>query len=339
MNHYKDFSAADFALDESFQKWVLTPDEQTTRFWKDILKNYPDKKKEIEEAAQLIRFSGLSPDREANEAYLQVWKNLRKNAAATGMTDRTPRKLWQYASLAAAVAGVLLVVTYMMRTSSASSVEYKTDYAELKEVVLEDGSTVILNANSTLRLSDSWISRNEREVFLEGEAYFNVVKTSDYKTFLVKIPGGMEVQVLGTTFNVNTRNESPSVYLESGQVVFHTDDDMVTLQPGDRADYKKTTQKVEVSKESLDDAEVRLAWRNNLYIINDFQLTTIARDIEDNFGKQVIITDSTLATKRVTAKVPSRDIDVLLKVLSETLDIEIEQNANQIIINPRKIAD
>jgi ferric-dicitrate binding protein FerR (iron transport regulator) len=149
----------------------------------------------------------------------------------------------------------------------------------------------------------------------------------------------MEVQVLGTTFNVNARNESPSVYLESGQVVLHTHGDMVTLQPGDRADYKKTTKKVEIKKESLENASVRLAWRNNLYIMNDFQLTSIARDIEDNFGKRVIITDSTLATKRVTAKVPSRDIDVLLKVLSETLDIEIEQNANQIIINPRKKAD
>lgn len=335
MNHYKDYSAADFALDESFQKWVLNPDQETVHFWKNIIENYPYKRNEIDEAIQLVRLSGLSTDQEANTAYLGVWKNV-SEIAERDLAGRARTKFPRYIPLAAAVIAMLIVVAYFLRNRDEKVLEYKTSFAEVKEVRLDDGSTVTLNSNSSLTLSESWITKNEREVFLQGEAYFNVVKTPDHQVFRVKIPGGIVIQVLGTTFNVNTRRETPSVYLQSGKVRLHVAGDSLTLQPGERADYQKTLQKMVISQESQDDANDKLAWRNNLYVMNDFSLLTIARDMEDNFGKEVIIMDSALTTKSVTAKVPASDINVWLKVLSETLDIEIEQRNNKIIINPRR---
>lgn len=335
MSHYKDYSAADFALDESFQKWVLSPDKQTDHFWKSIIEKYPFKKSEIDEAIQLVRLSGISTDQDANAAYLAIWKNVGGNAEKE-LANRVKIKFPRYASLAAAVVVMLITLAYLLSSSAEKVVVHKTSFAELKEVVLDDGSTVVLNANSSLKISDSWVTKKEREVFLQGEAFFNVVKTTDHKPFRVKIPGGIMIQVLGTTFNVNTRRETPSVYLQSGKVRLHLEGDSLTLQPGERADYKKSLQKMVVSYENPADASDNLAWRNNLYVMNDLALSRIARDIEDNFGKEIIITDSTLASKSVTAKVPARDLNVWLKVLSETLDIKIEEKNNQIIINPRK---
>ncbi len=333
MGHYKDYSAADFALDESFQKWVLNPDEESVRFWKNIITNYPDQTNEIDEAIQLVQSSGLSSDHEANAAYLAVWKNV-SNHAEKELSDRAKIKFPRYASLAAAVIVTLIALGYLLNTGAEKTITYKTSFAEVKEVVLDDGSTVVLNANSSIELSGSWITENEREVFLQGEAFFSVVKTADHKPFQVRIPGDIMVQVLGTEFNVNTRRETPSVYLQSGKVRLHIAGDLVTLRPGERADYKKSLRKMVVSRENQADANDKLAWRGNLYIMNDFSLSAIARDMEDNFGKEIIIMDSTLATKKVTAKVPARDMNVWLKVLSETLDIKIEQKNNQIIINP-----
>ena len=73
--------------------------------------------------------------------------------------------------------------------------------------------------------------------------------------------------------------------------------------------------------------------------MNDLSLSTVARDIEDNFGRQVIFLDSALSSERVTAKLPARDINILLNVLKEALDVEIEQTNNQIIIKRHRMAD
>jgi ferric-dicitrate binding protein FerR (iron transport regulator) len=334
MSRYKDYSAADFAWDEYFQKWVLTPDEYTNQFWTNIMENHPDKKSEIEEAIQLVRLSGLSTEREANEAYLAVWKNVSTHATQEKFYKST-RKLQRYAAVAAAVTAILTTI-YMLRTGRGDALTYKTDYGESKEVTLEDGTTVMLNANSSLRISGSWEAGKSREVFLQGEAFFDVVKTADKKTFTVKIPGDIIVQVLGTSFSVNTRRDNRSVYLQSGKVTLNVAGDMIILRPGERADYEKSQRKMIVSRESPRNARDKLAWRENLYVMNDVSLTSVVSDMEDNFGKQVIILDSTLATKSVTAKVPARDINVWVKVLSETLEIKIEQTDRQIIIGSKK---
>jgi ferric-dicitrate binding protein FerR (iron transport regulator) len=177
---------------------------------------------------------------------------------------------------------------------------------------------------------------NDREVFLQGEAFFNVIKTSDQKPFKVNTSDGITVQVLGTSFNVNTRRENLTVYLQSGKVNLQSDTRIITLLPGQRASFNKSLQKVVIRMEDIKEAEDKLAWKSNLYIMNDLPLSVVMRDIEDNFGRQVILSDSTLSNQRVTAKVPAENIDILLTVLAEALEIEIEQKNNQVIIKPRR---
>ncbi len=336
MSRYKDYCAKDFALDANFQKWVLDPNEQDAAFWNDLLENYPQKRNEINKAIELVRLSGVSADPQLNAEYLEVWANV-KRAADKERTFQIG-KFAKYASVAAAFIGIVILAFYY-RGQLEDSVEHKTAYGEIKEIMLEDGSTVMLNANSSITLSDSWMSKPEREVLLKGEAFFNIVKTSDLKTFHVKTFDGLTVQVLGTAFNVNTRREKLSVYLQSGKVRIQSDSEVVTLQPGERADYDKSLQQVLVSKEDPKTVNDKLAWKTNLYIMNDLSLSTVARDIEDNFGRQVIFLDSALSSERVTAKLPARDINVLLNVLKEALDVEIEQTNNQIIIKRHHMAD
>jgi transmembrane sensor len=332
MSHYKEFSAEDFALDEHFQKWVLSPDNETARFWQHVIETNPNKRDTINEAIQLVKASGISLDQEANRAYLQVWENVRRNAEIKG--SRAGTRLPLYASLAAAMVVLAIVSIYLLRSSSVQPREYRAAYGEIKEVKLDDGSTVTLNANSSLKLSESWNTK-ERQVLLEGEAFFNVVKTPDRKLFQVLIPNGLTIEVLGTTFNVNTRRESSSIYLQSGIVRLQHAAESVTLKPGELADYEKSLQRITVTRANAE-ASDKLAWRNNLYIMNDFSLSTIARDIEDIFGKKVVMMDSTLNERRVTAKVPARDMNVWLQVLSETLNLEIVERGNEIIITGRQ---
>jgi transmembrane sensor len=337
MNRYKDYCAEDFALDEYFQKWVLTPEDQDIIFWNNLLERYPHKAKEISKASELVRLSGMSPDTEQNADYLEIWSNLQR--AALKEQARKTRKLVGYASVAAAFIGILIVFVYYQGQPSERLIEYQTSYGEIKEVVLDDSSTVVLNANSSLRLSDSWTSNSTREVFLKGEAFFNVKRTPDLKPFNVKTLDGVTVHVLGTEFNVNTRREKLSVYLQSGKVSVQSASESITLNPGQRADFDKSLQRVLVTQENPETADDQLAWKTNLYVMNDRSLSMIAQDIEDNFGKHVILMDSALSTERVTAKLPARDINILLRVLTEALDINIEQKGDKIIIKSHRTSD
>ena len=109
-----------------------------------------------------------------------------------------------YVKIAMAVAATIVLffsATIFLKTSN---VEYASNFGELKTVALLDGSEVILNAKSNLKYNKKdW--KHQREVFLDGEAFFKVTKG---KTFTVVTKNGT-VTVLGTQFNVNT---SPSFF-------------------------------------------------------------------------------------------------------------------------------
>jgi ferric-dicitrate binding protein FerR (iron transport regulator) len=331
---YMHYSAEDLALDESFQKWVLDSDEKEDQFWTEWMKNNPERKKEIDKAVSLVQMAGLSADQEANAAYLNTWSTLKANAERSEK-ERQARRL-RYAIRAAAIfTGVLAVAAYILwnNLGASGAIEYKTAFGEVKEFVLEDGSRVTLNSNSQLTCTGDWNNTGGREVYLQGEAFFEVMKTEDKRSFIVRTKEQVEVLVLGTAFNVNTRRGQISVYLQEGSVKVKALSGGVILKPGELAEYDKTEANVKVTTEAAG-AEDRLAWKNNLFVFNDTPLSEVTRDIEDNFGVSVEVADSTLNNKRITAKVPRNEMQVLLQVLSATLEVAIEEKDDRLIIRP-----
>src|SRR5690625_3679105 len=116
------------------------------------------------------------------------------------------------------VAGVLLIgllVFFLKETLIYKT--YHADYGDTRTVHLADGSVVNLNANSTLRVSRWMKWRSVREVWVTGEAYFSVKSTSDQRYFLVHTPQ-LNVEVLGTKFNIKDRYKSAKVVLQEGKV-------------------------------------------------------------------------------------------------------------------------
>jgi transmembrane sensor len=328
---YSKYSAEDFALDNSFKKWVLNPDDETIQFWNRWLESNPHRKEDIHKATQLIKLAGLHTDNEMTTAFLDVWEKVKENAAQQTQQQQRTHGARNYRGLAAALATIaLLAVIYVLWPAQHAGIEYKTAFGEIKEFILPDGSHVTLNANSQLVYKDDW-TETKREVLLKGEAFFDVVHTADDKEFIVTTAENFSVQVLGTEFNVNTRKENISVYLQSGKIALQTASKNITLKPGDLAAFnsaKAMTLTHDAKTEST------LAWRDNLFIYNDTPLSGIIQDIEANFGMKVQVTESALMDKRVTAKVSRKNVDVLLQVLGEILDVRIEQNKNEIVVSP-----
>ncbi|QHT66545.1 DUF4974 domain-containing protein [Rhodocytophaga rosea] len=331
---YQYYTANDFALDPDFRQWVIQPTEENARFWNNWIQEHPGKQAEIATAVELVRVAGLPADAVANQAFLEVWTNLQVNARQQVKTRRIESVL-RYSRMAAIWIGFMLLAGYLFwkLDQPAGPVIHTTGFGEIKKITLADGSHITLNANSSIRLADkNWRNAASREVFLTGEAFFEVAKTKDKKSFTVTTADSIRVQVLGTEFNVNTRREKTAVYLQSGKVQLKASAIQLVMKPGDFAHYNKDDKQLKVA---LMKEESQLAWKNNLFVFDDTPLLDIAQELEDIYGIKVHISDTFLAQKRFTAKVPRNKVDVLLKVLAETLQVDIKRQNKEVQIQSR----
>ncbi|WP_341835399.1 FecR domain-containing protein [Chitinophaga pollutisoli] len=138
-------------------------------------------------------------------------------------------------------------------------------------LTLPDGTQVWLNAASSLRFPTAFVGK-ERIVELTGEAYFEVAKDAG-KPFIVKAAGGMDVQVLGTHFNVAAYEEEPSstVTLLEGAVTVNRQQ----LEPGQQAIRQNGHIRIRPA-----DTEQAVAWKNGYFSFNDADITTVMKELE-----------------------------------------------------------
>ena len=236
--------------------------------------------------------------------------------------------------LAAAAAVILLclsvgtVYLYMQPTS----LQTVSTMAETRNVILPDGSSVLLNRHSSLSYPKRFKSDN-REVQLTGEAYFEVSKDQKHP-FIVQTEH-INVQVLGTHFNVDAYPDNPDVKttLLTGSVAVSNKNNSVrmVLKPNEAAIYNKVEQKL--TRKVLENAGDEISWRHGEFIFDDLPLQEIARELSNSFGTTIHIADSTLRNYRITARFRNgEDLDAILSVLHNAGYFNYSRNTQQITI-------
>lgn len=238
-------------------------------------------------------------------------------------SQRKGGKSMSYYRMAAIFIALLLSSLVLYQYVYTARLEYTTAYGQTRKVVLPDSSVVTLNANSTLRVPQYWhLYAEDRKAWLDGEAFFEVKKKQG-TTFTV-YAGGVAVEVLGTSFNVQDRRGKTRVVLNSGKVKLKLADkgQELTMQPGDLVKYVKHQKTVE---QRLVDPERYSAWKDHRLIFQDSKLEEIALILEDNYGYEVQMRDSSLADRRFTGSVPSDNMEMLLDKLSHVFNIEIQK--------------
>ncbi len=162
---YATYSAAELAQDTYFQRWILEQDHSVDLFWTNWLLEHPDKKPVVEEAKRMVVLLGFDQNYERNQHFAEVW-----NEVSAQTIDRKPQ-LMKYAALWIGVLLVSGIAFFWLRPSG--NYTYRT-LAQQESFTLPDGSTVALNANSTISYR---VDRSgNREVDLVGEGFFDVVK-------------------------------------------------------------------------------------------------------------------------------------------------------------------
>lgn len=185
---------------------------------------------------------------------------------------------------------------------------------------LSDGTKVWVNANSQLRFPATFPEK-ERRVELNGEAYFEVAKQE--RPFLV-VSEGLETQVLGTHFNVNAYDGTPSTTLLEGRVRVRNGLQHHELVPGQKA--KVTKRGIQVRQAEVDK---EIAWKNNTFQFKGDNIVEIARQLKNWYNLDVSLVSDVSLTKTYSGEI-SRDVKLseVLRMLeyASQLDFRIEEN-------------
>lgn len=152
---------------------------------------------------------------------------------------------------------------------------------------LPDKSKVWLNSNAVLRYP-SRFEDAEREVYLEGEAYFEVESDREHP-FSVSTSSGMKAIAHGTHFNVNTEKSNIETILAEGKVaIFYRDQVLQEMNPSELASFCSKTQTVEVEKVNL--AE-KLAWKDGKIIFRNAPLNEVFEQLSRRYNIDIVLHD------------------------------------------------
>jgi len=204
-------------------------------------------------------------------------------------------------------------------------VERTTQSAQKLTFQLPDGTTVKLNSNTSLRFPEKF-SGDTRDVFLSGEAFFEVVKDASHP-FMVRTDEDVIVQVLGTSFNIRTTETSTSIVVATGQVSVVKDSLHKLLLPHEKATYLKTTNEIITESANLG---YELAWKDNTLMFNDTHLDEVARMLENWYGVTISFNDVGLKNCVITGKFVNEPISKILEAIRFSTDIEIKEKGKEI---------
>lgn len=205
------------------------------------------------------------------------------------------------------------------------SADFTTERGERRTIMLSDGSSVLLDADSAL--IDEYTPAERRVRLIRGGAFFDVIPSST--PFIVEAANG-EVRVLGTGFDVRLLDDGGLVTLERGSVsvsIAHETGAMV-LEPGQQVRFGAggigTMQNVE-----LQDA---LAWRGGRFIFYRARLADVVQEIQRYRRGRIVIATSKLSDERVTGSFSLSDTDAALSSLQASVGFRMNTVAGRLTV-------
>jgi transmembrane sensor len=211
-----------------------------------------------------------------------------------------------------------------------------TGYGKTLRIQLSDQSLVTLNANSSITYARHWWSGSRREVWLSGEAFFDVahlkkdsLPVKEGERFVVHT-AHLDVEVLGTRFNVKERRGITQVGLTAGsvQLRWKGNPQTMSLQPGEQASYQATTGQVHKVVKDMNEVN---AWKEHRLVMNNATVGEIIQQLEDNYGYKAVLEDPSITGRKIQGTIPVKNEDNIIFILSGILKVNIEKKDSLLI--------
>jgi len=222
----------------------------------------------------------------------------------------------------------------MEKMAHATFREVKTGVRQLKQLTLPDNSIIYLNANSVIRIPETEHGRTRRILLDEGEAYFEVARDS-LRPFVVQTASGVQIEVLGTAFNVRSykKLDDISVAVSHGKVrVSDTASVLAELKATEGIRYHKADGQTWKTKA---DPEQIKTWLKGSVQLEEARFSELALVMYNLFGVQLKSAGDATETYRYNLNVSTEySLEDMMKVICSIHKTTYRRKGNEITIYP-----
>ncbi|MEJ6979100.1 FecR domain-containing protein [Pedobacter sp. P351] len=273
----------------------------------------------------------------------KVWDRISRHVLTEESNTNSPVSFKpSYSWLAYAAIILLTSVTsllfyrnsFKVKESRPVYTEFNNQNGKRSRITLPDSSIVYLNGASKLRYPKAF-SGDTREVFLEGEAFFEVVHDKE-RPFIVQ-SGKVNTTVLGTSFNVTAfkGDNRVAVTVQSGKVGVSIKREgnrkfLQYLFPDQQLDINTITG--DFSFNTLDAANIT-SWKDDRIVFNNNSLEEIGRTLERWYDVKVVLSNPENSSSRFTAKFDYLPLNQLMEIFAQLSGCTYTIQQNQLIIN------
>ncbi|TDO21862.1 FecR family protein [Pedobacter duraquae] len=365
---FTHFSIEDFVCDTSFQQYCLGNSLENQLVWQEWIAANPNKRQDVEEAKRIIlilsakqgsrlqQLKALRSGMQQRDALEQKLFQTEIDAVrVVTLTPRTNRYRWPLIGAAAVV--FLCFAGYFafyqpaaipgFNFKSTDALTIRSAKSPRKTVILSDGTIITLAVNSTIRMSPDFVS-GQRELWLNGEAFFNV-KHDRAHPFVVHTAFN-DIKVLGTTFNVRAYSVDKtmetalihgSVRIDSRKfpgyyVVLKPNEKVITNNYADApvADSgKKMFHVSALNTERTKETPAEIRWVKKRLTIENQSLENIAQQLQTWYGIDIVIADDKVKAYHYSGVFENETIVKTLEALQLSYPFNFQVTHNQIIIS------
>ncbi|AXT52684.1 DUF4974 domain-containing protein [Aquimarina sp. BL5] len=277
-----------------------------------------EEKKEFENSKDYLAYKDIlkSVEKFERPAFdiekgLENQKEYNKTYKATSKSKVLKPRFWLY------TAAAVIVILIGLRTVFFTTTEVYTEMAETKTLTLPDNSLVTLNADSSVEYDKKSFEKN-RIIHLKGEAFFDVAKGS---SFTVQTKNG-DITVLGTEFNVYSRNKLLEVDCFEGKVKVTNSKQAIILTPG-----KSVRSNIEGVLDSKEIKESKPNWMSGKSTFSQVTLKHLIEELERQYDVQITTNSNVDLNRLFSGFFVHNDLDKALKTCFDPMNIKYILNS------------
>ena len=259
-----------------------------------------------------------------NKAWHRFQRRIKKTESATGKIKAFG--WWRVSASILIVGGIAWLTSTLLEKGSAEPEILSIAIKEVKRDTLPDGSVAVLNKHSELSYPARFKGKT-RKVKLRGEAFFNVTPNKE-KPFIIDV-NDVQVKVVGTSFNIRSVNGLTEVIVETGTVQVTKGNEVIELKAGERVSVEAidTTSKKEASDDKLYNYYV-----SRTFVCDNTPLWKLVEKLNEAYVVNIRIGREDLRKLPLSVTFADESLDVILKIISETLMLKVTKGENEIVL-------
>ena len=367
MISYNDYELNDLLESKSFRDWVFLQQPEDTIFWQNWLKDYPQKIEMVDEAKTILLAIRGEQEFISDERVEQKVSEIIGMTAEQNKEERPVFSLLRQVSWLKIAASITIILGslswYFIRNNNSENVQVTT-YQEMtkpfkstlieevnagnlkKIITLSDGSTIILQKNSRISYPENFTG-NKREVFLSGEAFFEISKDPS-KPFFV-YANELVTKVLGTSFTVRAfdKEKEVTVVVRTGKVSVFAQKDKTSevlknnreltglvLSPNQQAVYARD--EIRLVRSLIEKpALIEMPSASQEFEFRRTEIAKVFETLEKMYGIEIVFDEETMAKCTITASMGDEPLHEKMKMICAATESTYEVIDGQIVVSSR----